>query len=171
MIQTERLLLRKYASRDLEFMLDLGSDASNRRYVGNLPSTEEEAWSRLLRIEGHWSFFGHGTYAVVDRSTDLVVGEVGAGSFRRGIDKRLDDIPEASWLFNDVVRGKGYAFEATSALMRWLDETKTYPNIACLIEPSNLPSLRLAGKLGFTTANEVRYRDLPFVLFFRTRQI
>ncbi|SFJ09123.1 Protein N-acetyltransferase, RimJ/RimL family [Sphingomonas sp. NFR04] len=164
MIDTERLVLRPYEAGDVPSILALAADPAVRRFIGNLPDSEEAAWARVLRCAGHWSLFGFGSLAVVERASGSIVGEVGAGFFRRAVDPELDSLPEVSWLFSSEVGGRGLAFEAMAGLLRWLEASTRHDRVACLIEPINLPSLRLAEKLGFSPVRHVAYRERPFLL-------
>jgi len=164
MIDTDRLLLRPYEPGDVPAILALSADPAVRRYIGNLPDSEEAAWTRVLRCAGHWSFFGFGTLAVLERASGRIVGEVGAGFFRRDVDPMLDSVPEASWLFSSEVGGRGFAFEAMTGLLRWLPQGTPHDRIACLIEPVNIASLNLAEKLGLRAIKDLSYRERPFVL-------
>ncbi|MET0527088.1 MAG: GNAT family N-acetyltransferase [Microvirga sp.] len=92
------------------------------------------------------------------------LGEVGAAFYRRGVDPVLDRVPEASWLFSSQYRGSGFAFEAMSGLLRWVERGTSHDRVACLIEPINLPSLKLAERLGFRPVKDVSYRDKLFIL-------
>ncbi len=166
-LETQRLSLRQYALEDLAAILSLASDPSVREFVGNLPNSAEEAWARVLRCAGHWSLFGYGTMAVVEKDSGRIVGEIGAGHFHRGVDPRLDDLPEAGWFFEEEARGKGYAFEAMSALLEWIDVSICPSGVSCLIEPINIPSIKLSERLGFQLVDNVRYRDKPFKFFVR----
>lgn len=165
MIETARLLLRKYEPHDIDAVLSLTSDELIRRFVGNLPNSREDAWQRILRSAGHWSLFGYGPLAVVDKKTDRILGEVGAAHFQRGVDPRLDSAPEASWLFAKECQGRGLASEAMSALLEWLAHTAGQPCCGCLIEPDNTSSVRLAQKMGFRLVDQVSYRNKQFDLF------
>ncbi|WP_343617299.1 GNAT family N-acetyltransferase [Novosphingobium sp.] len=164
MIETERLLLRCYEPGDLPSIMALAADPAVRRFIGNLPDSQEAAWTRVLRCAGHWSLFGFGTLAVIEKASRRIVGEVGASFFRRGVDPLLDSVPEASWLFSSGVGGRGFAFEALTALLLWIRRSTCHDAVACLIEGINLPSLKLAEKLGFRPIKDVSYRDRPFVL-------
>ncbi len=75
MIDTERLLLSPYESGDVPAILALSADPDVRRFIGNLPDPEEGAWTRVLRCAGHWSLFGFGTLAVVERASGRIRGK------------------------------------------------------------------------------------------------
>lgn len=164
MIDTDRLFLRSYEPGDVPAILALAADPAVREFIGNLPDSEEGAWTRVLRCAGHWSLFGFGTLAVVERASGRIIGEVGAGFFRRRVDPLLDSVPEASWLFSSEVGGRGFAFEAMTGLLGWLAQATPHDRVACLVEPVNLPSLKLAEKLGLRRIKDVSYRKRPFVL-------
>lgn len=164
MIETERLLLRPYEPGDVLAILTLAADPDVRRFVGNLPDTQEAAWARVLRCAGHWSLFGCGALAVIDRKSGTLLGEVGAAFFHRGVDPLLDRVPEASWLFSSECKGLGFASEAMAALLSWLARATAHDRVACLIEPINTPSWKLARRLGFAPVRDIVYRDKPFTL-------
>lgn len=164
MIDTERLLLRQYEPDDIPSILALAADPAVRNFIANLPDSEEAAWTRLLRCAGHWSLFGCGTLAVIEKTSGRLLGEVGAGFFRRGVDPMLDSVPEASWLFSSEYSGLGFAFEAMSGLLHWVKRSTSRDRVACLIEPINIPSLKLAEKLGFREVKGVLYREKSFIL-------
>lgn len=166
MIETKRLILRQYVATDVPAIVALTSDSKIGEFVVNLPESPGDAWSRFLRWAGHWSLFGYGNLAVVDKESGQIIGEVGAGHFHRGIDM-LTILPEASWLFCKESHGKGFAFEAMSAFVEWMDRFPAHPGLACLIEPINKPSITLAGKLGFLKEDDVLYRDRLFNIFIR----
>ncbi|WP_420137549.1 GNAT family N-acetyltransferase [Sphingomonas sp.] len=164
MIDTERLLLRPYLPADLPAMLALTSDPELRAFVGNLPDGEEAAWARLLRWAGHWSLFDCGTFAVFEKASGRLIGEVAAAFFHRGVDPMFDHVPEASWLLSSEARGRGFAYEAMAGLLGWVRRSTRHDRVACLIEPINAPSLKLAARLGFHPVRDVTYRDKPFLL-------
>lgn len=167
MLKTKRLLLREYIADDMPAILSLTSDPGVRKFVGNLPNSLEDAWSRLLRWRGHWSLFGYGNLAVVDKQSNQLIGEVGASHFHRDIDSQFTGLPEASWFFCEESRGRGYAFEAMSAFVDWIEKLPSHRGVACLIEPDNRSSLRLAEKVGFLSEGTVTYRDRTFEILVR----
>jgi RimJ/RimL family protein N-acetyltransferase len=81
MIDTNRLLLRPYEPGDVRAVLALSADPAVRRFIGSLPGSEEGARTRVLRCAVHWSLFGFGTLAVVERPSGRIVGEVAASYF------------------------------------------------------------------------------------------
>lgn len=67
-------------------------------------------------------------------------------------------------LFSAEAGGQGFAFEAMVGLLVWIRQSTPHDRFACLIEPINLSSMKLAQKLGFRFIREVSYREKQFVL-------
>jgi RimJ/RimL family protein N-acetyltransferase len=156
-IETERLSLRPYAVGDFDAYAAMVADPVVVRHAGT-PMTGEEAWMRLLRFIGHWSVFGYGLFAVVDRASGAYLGETGFMDFRREVVPRIEPLPETAWVFTSAAHGQGYAWEAASAAVRWMADTHTSPATQCIISPANLESIRLAGRLGYVLHDQPNYR-------------
>jgi RimJ/RimL family protein N-acetyltransferase len=159
LLHTERLILRPYEVADFESYAAMVADPVVVRHAGQ-PMTGEEAWMRLLRYIGHWSAFGYGLFAVLDRSSGRYLGETGFMEYRREVTPRLAvPLPEAAWVFTSAAHGKGYAFEDATATHRWMGETHAPTATQCIISPANRESIRLAERLGYCPHDEPEYRD------------
>ena len=154
MIQTERLILRPYQVADYDAYAAMVADPVVVRHAG-APMSGEEAWMRLLRFIGHWSVFGYGLFAVLERASGQYLGETGFMDFRREVVPRIEPLPEAAWVFTSAAHGRGYAYEAASAAHHWMADTHAPPATQRIISPANLGSIRLAEKLHY------RLRDQP----------
>ena len=169
LVATERLLLRPYRVEDFEAMCRLMSAPDTQLHPPRPPMGPEETWTRLLRHIGHWSQFGYGFFAVEDRATGAFVGEAGFSFFRRGLGELYDDAPEATWTIAAEQRGRGLATEAAAAAHRWADERLRLPRTLCMIHAGNLPSLRVAEKLGYCEYGRVTHQGEPAIYFERKR--
>jgi len=56
------------------------------------------------------------------------------------------------------VHGQGYATEAARAALAWMETRFAPPRTVCIIDPENLASLRVAGKLGYRAYGEAEYK-------------
>ncbi|KFL31585.1 hypothetical protein JP75_08635 [Devosia riboflavina] len=164
-LETERLILRRHQVSDFEACCRLWGSEEVTRYIGGRPSTSEEVWSRILRYAGHWDLLGYGYFAVVERQSGALIGEFGLADFRRAIDPPLRD-PEAGWVLHPDFHGKGFAAEALMALLAWAD-AQDMARTCCLIDPENMPSLRLAKRMGYVEEGTVTYHDKPSILLVR----
>jgi RimJ/RimL family protein N-acetyltransferase len=77
-------------------------------------------------------------------------------------------MPELGWVLACVAQGKGYATEALRAAVAWGDARFGPAPTVCLIDPDNLPSLRVAEKIGYREIKRAAYSGRPTVLFKRT---
>jgi RimJ/RimL family protein N-acetyltransferase len=164
-LETERLRLRGHTVDDFKNCAALWGDANVTRYIGGKPHTEEESWSRLLRYAGHWLFLSFGYWVVEERETGDFIGEVGLSDYKRAIEPPLGDIPEVGWVLASGKHGKGYATEAVRTVLRWGHQRFESKEMACLIHPDNLASIRVAKKCGFRERFHTMYRDSPTIIF------
>lgn len=168
-LDTERLTLRAHRLEDFAACASLWADPAVTRYIGGVPLTAEEAWTRLLRYVGHWALLGFGYWVAEEKATGTFLGELGFADLKRDLDPPLGDIPEAGWVFSPIAHGKGYATEALRAILAWGDAHFSTTQTACLIHPENEASISLAEKCGYREASRRTYKGKPAVVFFRGR--
>lgn len=102
---------------------------------------------------------GLGFYAVEERDSGAVVGEVGFGIFETG--ER-----EVGWTFARAYWGRGYATEAVAAFLA----SAAGPAVA-VIDAENLASIRVAERAGLRRRGEAERAGRPHVVFERRRQV
>ena len=68
-IETERLLLRPHTIEDFDALRTMIRDPEVMRHITSTVPSDEDIWNRLLRYIGHWSAFGFGIFAVIERET------------------------------------------------------------------------------------------------------
>ncbi len=142
------------------------ADPAVTRYIGGRPFSREETWARLLRYIGHWEALGYGFWAVEEKATGEYAGDLGFADFHREIEPPID-VPEAGWAFRSEVHGRGYATEALTAAVAWADVHLAAPRLACIVDPPNTASFRVAAKCGFRECRRAIYRGEPIVLLDR----
>ena len=167
MIETENLLLRRPEIDDLDAIHAMRSDRDVVRFLGGRALSREEAWHRLARLVGQWTLRGYGMFAVVEKSSAALVGEVGLFDGCRGLSPDFDNAPEAGWVLASAAHGKGYAGEAAAAAHRWFAATHGERRSVCIIAPGNLASFRVAQKLGYKSFGQVEYQNGPVVMLER----
>ena len=168
-LPTARLRLRRVAGEDFADSLAMWSAPEVFRFIGGRPSSGEEVWGRLLRYAGLWPLLGFGYWIVRERDSDLFVGEVGLGDFRRDIAPGLAGVPEIGWALAPRAWGQGFAREAISAVVGWADDVRLLESMVCLIAPENIRSVRLAERFAFRVEREVVYKGSSSVLYRRNR--
>lgn len=167
MIETARLILARPSIADFDESYAISSDVDLARYVGAKPATREGAWSMLMRNIGHWSVFDFGIFTVRLKESGDYIGEVGLAHFSRGLGPSFDPFPEAAWVLATRAHGRGYAAEALIAAHEWMDVSRRACRTVCVVQQDNLPSMRLAAKLGYTSFGQTEYRGASSTMFER----
>ncbi|WP_244598383.1 GNAT family N-acetyltransferase [Rhizobium tubonense] len=156
-LTTARLILRPHRLDDFNACAALWSDPEVVRFIGGVPSTREQSWSRLLRYKGSWHFLGFGFWAIEERTTGNFIGEAGFLEARRDIEPSIEGTLETGWAMLPSAHGKGYATEALTAMIDWGRTHFPDKAMTCIIDPENAASLRVAAKLGFRETARADY--------------
>lgn len=166
-LETRRLRLRGHRLDDFAALSAIWGDPEVVRFIGGVPSTPHDAWLRLLRYAGLWKLLGYGFWAIEEKAGGHMVGDIGYMDVKRGLKPTLDGMPEVGWALASDAQGRGYASEALAAVLAWGDAHFGAHRAACIIEPANAPSIRLANKAGFRFSHETTYHDDVVRVFFR----
>lgn len=166
-IETERLRLRPYTPDDFDSYAQMWADADVVRFIGGKPFDREASWNRFVRQRGMWAMMGFGFFAIEEKATGHFVGEAGFHEMHRNIAPSIEGTLEAGWALNSAGQGWGYATEAMNAAIGWAEGVFSGQKMTALIDPDNLPSVRVAKKLGFAEATRTTYADKPIVVFER----
>ena len=146
-LETPRLILRKFREDDLDELCSLYADRDIRRYspdgVLNRAQTKEELDWYL-----HGGYPGHpelGLWATIHRSTGRFIGRCGL------IPWTIDDKPEieTAYLLAREFWRQGLGAEAAGALIRHGFAKLGLTRLIALINSMNLASIRTAEKVGF----------------------
>lgn len=166
-IETERLILRPYRRDDFAAYSTLFSDAEVTRFIGGMPFSREQAWTRFLRQVGMWQYFGFGFFALQDRETGQFIGEAGFHDLHRVITPSLEGTMETGWALSPRSHGHGLATEAVRAVLNWGDQHFPALKKTCIIDTANLASLRVASKLQFKETGRTTYHGAHVILLER----
>ena len=166
-IETERLILRVHRTEDFDNMYAMWSDPAVTRYIGGKTFSREDVWERLLRYAGTWTMFGYGFWVIREKVSGDFVGEVGFHCLHRNIVPPFGDRPELGFALIPRAHGKGFATEAARAALNWGDQAWGKRETVCMIAPENVPSLRIANKLGYVETARAEYKGTPMALFAR----
>lgn len=148
-IETERLILREILTSDADAMFELDSDPEVHRYLGNVPVKSREKILEIIDfIRRQYDTFGIGRWAVVLKDNKKFIGWAGL----KYVDEPMDNFPYYYDLGYRLTRkywGKGYATEASIALIDYAFHKLKIPCVYALIETDNLRSRRVLEKVGF----------------------
>lgn len=166
-LETERLILRGHRMDDFVRSASMWAEPEVVRYTTRKPLTEEESWTKFLRYIGHWSLLGFGYWVVEEKDTGNFVGEIGFADYKRDLKPRLDGMPEIGWVLASHAHRKGFATEAVRAAVAWGDVHFPSRRTACIIDPQNLASIRVATKCGYREFQPATYRGDLITIFVR----
>ena len=140
-LHTDRLMLRHPDASDL-LPYSCYCLSQRSRFVGG-PFNAVQAFEKLAAMIGHWELRGFGRLVLVDRATSRALGHVGA------LQLDPDQVPEFTWtLWSGQDEGKGLATEACMAYRDYARDVLGFSRMVVHIKRDNLPSRRLAGRLG-----------------------
>lgn len=166
-IETDRLILRPYRRDDFGPYSALFADAGVTRFIGGVPFSREQAWTRFLRQVGMWHYFGFGFFALQEKETGHFIGEAGFHDLHRVISPSLEGTMETGWALSPLSHGRGLATEAVKAALIWGEQQFPTLRKTCIIDTGNLASLRVASKLQFKEARRTTYHGAQVILFER----
>jgi RimJ/RimL family protein N-acetyltransferase len=157
-IETERLFLVCLMPEEIEAIVagDFGR-ASLLTGVFFPPDDPNRGvdWSWHLRaLQADCNQLGWRVRVVVERLSNTVVGSINLKG------PPIQGDVEIGWGLNDHARGKGYATEASAAVLEWLAQQAGVTSISATVPDDNYPSQRVAARLGLIRTDGKR-RDLP----------
>lgn len=160
-IETERLRLRAHSMADFEAACAMWADPAVVRFIGGVPSTRQQTWSRLLTYGGHWQLMHYGYWAIEEKSTGVFAGEIGFADFKRDIIAAMQNVPELGFALVSSAHGKGYGTEAVTAVLAWGDAHLPSKRTVCLVNEENAPSLRVLEKAGYRCFERAELNGRP----------
>jgi RimJ/RimL family protein N-acetyltransferase len=167
MITTDRLHLRPMHAADFEAQQRLNEHPDVFRHIGGKPISRQQGWNRCLAQVGHWASFGYGMFTIEDRASGRVAGRAGLCRSERGLGPGFDPFPEAGWILDPSLWGRGYAHEAVLAAHEWFDTAHRAARTVCIISPDNPASLKIARRLGYEETGTRAYEGDDVVVLAR----
>jgi len=155
-LTTKRCRIRRFEESDLDGLMRYRNDAQWMRYQNFKCRTRREYAEVLLREPTLESGL---QLAVVDAASGDLIGDL-----------YLRQAAGAIWLGYAVdprYAGRGYAFEAATALLGWIAR-QGYSDVRAGVLPENIASIRLLNKLGFAYAGADEDGEWIYALNLRT---
>ena len=150
-LETERLRIRSFAAdlSDVDALHAIQSDPDHMRYYPH-PFAREETVAWIGRALAHEAQHGFGLWAIEDRATGAFLGNCGP------VFQVVDGSPELEigWSVTPSRARQGIATEAATAVRDHCFETLGHPYVIALVRPENVPSSRVAEKIGMTVWKE-----------------
>ena len=156
---TDRLQLRIFQPDDFERHAEICADPEVMRYIRAGPLSRVEAWWQMARYIGHWQLRGYGVWAIVERSTNRVIGHLGFLDPEGGVGFEL------GWVLARSAWGRGFALEGTRAAVHHAFTALDRDHIACVIRPENARSIHLAERLGAAPEREIEESGRRLIVY------
>ena len=165
-LDTKRLYLRKFNLTDAPFIFELVNSPDWLTYIGNknvknLKDAEQYIQEKML---DHYKKHGFGFYLVITKDENIPIGITGF------INRESMTDVEVGYGFLPIGTGKGYALEATQAIMEYGETKLNLDNIVAITHPDNTSSQKLLEKLGLTSNGMILLPGFegPCALFTQT---
>ncbi len=147
MIETERLLLRRWRDADREPFARMNRDPAVMEFFPSLLSRAESD-ALIDRIEAHFVEHGFGLWAAELRASGEFIGYAGLAVPR--FSAVFTPCVEIGWRLDAAHWGMGLASEGARAVARHGFEVMGLAEIVSFTVPANLRSRRVMEKLGMT---------------------
>jgi [ribosomal protein S5]-alanine N-acetyltransferase len=146
LIDTNRLVIRDITEQDFHFIFRLLNEPSWIKYIGDKGiKTETDAKNYIqtgpLQM---YKDFGFGLFLVTLKENAIPIGL--CGLIKRPSLENID----LGYAFLPEYTGKGYAFEATKAVIKYGKEQLSIDKIVAITTIDNLNSEKVLLKLGFS---------------------
>jgi ribosomal-protein-alanine N-acetyltransferase len=157
-IETERLLIRPFEAEDADAMTNVYGDPEVMRHVCIGVLDRDRTVALLEEYRRAQDERGFSTWAVVEKESGAVVGDVGFGVYLPTGE------PELGYTLAAAAWGSGYGLEAAGACIAAAFEHLPDRRLVAKVEPDNERSLRLAERLGMRTVETISVDGRPHLL-------
>jgi [ribosomal protein S5]-alanine N-acetyltransferase len=157
-IETERLLIRQFETADVDAMAEVYGDPAVMEHVALGVLDRAKTAVLLEEYRRAQDRRGFSTWAVVEKDSGSVVGDVGFGVHAPTGE------PELGYTLAGAVWGRGYGLEAARACVAAAFAHLPHRRLVAKVEPENGRSLRLAERLGMRRVETIDVGGRPHLL-------
>ena len=156
-IETDRLVLRWQTLEDALFILTLVNDPSWLQFIGDRGVRTEEDARRYIENSAiaYYQRDGFGFYLTELKEGNMPIGI--CGMIKRDT---LEDV-DIGFAFLPDYRGKGYAYEAASAVLAYARDVVGLKRIVAITDKDNHASGRLLEKIGLHEEGTIQLGNNP----------
>lgn len=144
--ETSRLVLRRFVRDDASSLAITLGDAEVMRYSRTGPMLPEQIAAYIQRWTASYRTLGYGLWAVVDKSSQRLVGYCGLSAIE--VEGRPE--VEVGYRLARDCWGRGLGTEAAAAARDVAFGRLRLPRLIAIIDPRNTASQRVAEKIGLT---------------------
>ena len=159
-LETARLKYRQWQENDFDAIREFYASPSNARFVGGVKNPEE-AWRLMATYIGHYHLKGFSYLPLEEKVSGKLVGTVGLWN-----SSPWPELELGYWILPEM-QGKGYAYEAGLAMKSFAFFQLNATTLVSYIDPQNLPSQKLAQKLGAVLDKKIQLLDFGWHEVYR----
>lgn len=166
MIETERLIMRKYTTDDFDDLYVILSDSETmQHYPAPFDRSRTENWIRWNL--DNYEKYGFGLWAVILKETGEFLGD--CGITLQNIDGKI--LPEIGYHISKKHWRKGYAKEAARAVRDWIFINTEYNSVYSIMKHTNIGSYSTAAAIGMQKIKEyLNVRNTRIFVYSITRE-
>lgn len=159
--ETERLILRELEAADENDLFEMDSDPEVHLYIENNPVTSMDQIRNVIgMLQKQYRENGIARWAVVDKQTGECIGWAGLKYFNEPLNNH-HNFYELGYRFKRKHWGKGFATEASNAILKYGFEHLDIDAIYAITDPKNVNSKKVLTKLGFDLIETFDYEGDP----------
>jgi ribosomal-protein-alanine N-acetyltransferase len=167
-LETERLLLRRFVANDLDALFGFYSDPEVIKYIPDAPRTYAETKEEMeWFMNGHPKFPELGLWATILKETGQLIGRCGLIPWT--IDGQQE--VEVAFALASAYWCQGLATEIGRALVEYGFGHLALSRLICLIEPENEASIQVATKIGMTFERKAEDKYGPFLIYAQAKTV
>ena len=164
-LETNRIILRHQVIEDLDDLWALYQNPKITKFIPDAPRSREEAQEEL-----EWHMHGHpkhpelGLWATIHKETGKFIGRCGLLPWT--IEGQYN--VEVAYAIAEEYWGQGLGTEAARAILNYGFEKLKLSRMICTIYPENIPSQRVAEKIGMKwekTLDGWEGDNIPFYIY------
>jgi [ribosomal protein S5]-alanine N-acetyltransferase len=163
-LETPRLILRPFREEDIGRLAELMANRDFMRFSLG-PYTREQTQTVLQKFLS-WNQAGlPSQFAVVLQENDDVLGYCGFLHH-----PEVPEEVEIGYRLDPAFWNRGLITEAARAVRDYAFVGLKLPRVISLIHPENIPSRRVAEKIGLMPEKEITFRGFPMTVFALSRE-
>jgi RimJ/RimL family protein N-acetyltransferase len=150
-LETERLRVSEFTFDDTDFIIQLLNSPGWTKYIGDRHVKTKDDAKLYLQAGPMKSYAQHGfgLYRIDLKSENKSLGMCGL------LKRDTLEFPDIGFAFLQDYEGKGYALEASAAIVRYARERLSLTTLLAITLPDNVKSIRLLTALGFAFVRSI----------------
>lgn len=154
-LETDRLILRRFVVGDAEFVLGLMNEPSFLQFIGDrgVRSIENAREYILKGPIDSYERHGFGLYVTDLRATGAPIGICGL------LKRESLDYVDIGFAFLPEFWGNGYAYESASAVMQYAERELGLSRVVAITQADNHGSIKVLEKIGMKLERPIKLTE------------